>query len=187
MNQDEWKEWKDWYRESIREWRKRYKKALREWTQRARELKAKGLASPMPPIPPIPPMHSASSSRANVVASRLGDEELNLIDMLIEARLFNTRSEAVAYLVSEGIKARQDVFDKVSSSLEEIRKIRKEAEEHVKKLKEKIGIAESKESEEIEEAKGENGETCLQCGKDLSDLPEDISICPYCGTKLGKE
>nr|NIO37119.1 hypothetical protein [Candidatus Bathyarchaeota archaeon] len=143
MNQDEWKVWKDWYRESIREWKERYRKALKEWREKSRDWKAKGLIPSMPPIPPLtftrPPMHSVSSSRANVVASRLGDDELKLIDMLIEARLFHTRSEAVAYLVSEGIKARQDVFDKVSSSLEEIRKIRKEAEEHVKKLKENVG------------------------------------------------
>ncbi|NIV44343.1 hypothetical protein GWN49_05615, partial [Candidatus Bathyarchaeota archaeon] len=47
-----------------------------------------------------------STSRTNVVASRIGDDELKLVDMLIEAKLFGTRSEAVAYLVSEGIKAR---------------------------------------------------------------------------------
>lgn len=185
MNQDEWKEWKDWYKESVREWKDRYRKALKEWRERSRDWKAKGFIPHMPPIPPLPPMHSLSASRANVVASRLGDEELKLIDMLIEARLFNTRSEAVAYLVSEGIKARQDVFDKVSSSLEEIRKIRKEAEEHVSKLKEKVGIAESKESEETEE-ENEEEKNCPKCGKDLADLPEDISMCPYCGTKLEK-
>jgi len=58
-----------------------------------------------------------------VVASRIGDEELRAIDMLIEAGLFNTRSEAVAYLVSEGIKARKDTLDKVSSALQDIRRI----------------------------------------------------------------
>lgn len=182
MSQDEWKEWKNWYRESIREWKERYRKALEEWRQRSKDWQRRGQVSHAPPMPPLPPMHSISSSRANVVASRLGDEELGLIDMLIEARLFTTRSEAVAYLVSEGIRARQDVFDKVSSSLEEIRKIRREAEEHVKKLKENVGFAESKESEEIEE--DENEETCRKCGRNLSDLPEDISMCPYCGTEL---
>ena len=60
------------------------------------------------------------SYRSNVVASRIGNEELSVIDMLIEAGLFKTRSEAVAYLVGEGIKARKDIIKKVSSSLKEI-------------------------------------------------------------------
>ena len=191
MNRDEWKEWKDWYKESIREWKERYRKAIKEWREKFRDWKSQAEVSisegrsppPLPPMPPIPPMHSVSTGRANVVASRIGNEELKLIDMLIEARLFGTRSEAVAYLVSEGIKARQDVFDKVSTSLEEIRKIMSEAEEHVEKLKKEIGIAKTK---DVEETKKQE-KTCTECGRDLSDLPEDIPMCPYCGTKLGKE
>jgi len=194
MNRDEWKDWKDWYRESIREWKQRYRQSMQEWRQRFRDWKSQTEADisegrspaplpPMAPTPPIPPMHSVSTGRANVVASRIGNEELKLIDMLIEARLLGTRSEAVAYLVSEGIKARQDVFDKVSKSLEEIRKIMTEAEEHVEKLKKEIGLAQTKDVEETQEQE----KTCNECGKDLSDFPEGISMCPYCGTKLGKE
>jgi Arc/MetJ-type ribon-helix-helix transcriptional regulator len=191
MNQDEWNEWKDWYRESVREWKERYRKTLQEWRERFRDWKgqartsmSEGRSPPLlPPMPPIPPLHSLSTGRTNVVASRIGDEELKLIDMLIEAGLFGTRSEAVAYLVSEGIKARQDVFDKVSSSLEEIRKIMKEAEGHVEKLKREIGLAKPEGTDETEEG----AKSCSACGKDLSDLPEGISSCPYCGTKLEKE
>jgi hypothetical protein len=194
MNRDEWKDWKDWYRESIREWKQRYRQTMQEWRQRFHDWKSQAEADisegrspaplpPMAPIPPIPPMHSVSTSRANVVASRIGNEELKLIDMLIEARLFGTRSEAVAYLVSEGIKARQDVFDKVSTSLEEIRKMMREAAEHVEKLKKEIGFVKTKDIEETREQE----KTCTECGKNLSNLPEDIGICPYCGTKLRKE
>lgn len=190
MNEDEWKKWKEWYKQSIREWKQRYRKALQEWKERFADWKvnvesnrSKRIHPPLPPIPPIPPMHSVSIGRVNVVASRIGDEELRLIDMLIEAGVFNTRSEAVAYLVIEGIKARQDVFDKVSSGLREIRNIRKKAEEHVEKLKEEIGFVEPEDIGEIEEPE----KTCSACGKDLSDLPENIAVCPYCGTKLGKE
>lgn len=199
MNRDEWKDWKDWYRESIREWKQRYRQAMQEWQQRFHDWKSQAEADisegrspplphmapipPIPPVPPVPPIHSVSTSRANVVASRIGDEELKLIDMLIEARLFGTRSEAVAYLVSEGIKARQDVFDKVSVSLEEIRKMMEEAEEHVEKLKKEIGFVKTKHIEETEEQE----KTCTKCGRNLSNLPEDIGICPYCGTKLRKE
>ncbi len=187
MNSEEWEEWKDWYRESIKEWKERYRKALKEWREKVRARRAKGIyaiphAPSTLPIPPIPPRHSMSTSRTNVVASRIGDDELKLVDMLIEAKLFGTRSEAVAYLVSEGIKARQDVFDKVSSALEEIRKIRKEAEEHVQKLKEEIGLAKSQDIEKTEHHK----ETCQECDRDLSDLPKDISRCPFCGANLGQ-
>ncbi len=139
-------------------------------------------------MPPIPPLHSISSSRTNVVASRVGTEQLQVIDMLIEAGVFGTRSEAVAYLVNEGMKARQDILDKVSSALNEIRGIRKKAEEHVRRLKEDIGVAESRVEEtkaEIEEPRERKG-TCFECGKDLSNLPGDISVCPYCGTEIGE-
>lgn len=101
--------------------------------------------------------------------------------MLTEAGLFSTRSEAVAYLVSEGIKARKDALDKVSSALEEIRRIRREAEEYVTKLRGEIGLVEPEEVI-VEEQK----KMCPECNKDLAKLPEDIAICPYCGFKLRK-
>jgi hypothetical protein len=188
---DEWEE----YKESMKEWKDQYKAILSDWKDRFHDWRnqvevdvSKGSVShfsfpPVPPIPPIPPMHSISTGRANVVASRIGDEELRLIDMLIEAAIFNTRSEAVAYLVSEGIKARRDTFEKVSSSLEEIRKTRKEAEEQVEKLKVEIGLKESRESEET----NEQNRTCPRCGKKLSDLPDDIIVCPFCGRKLADD
>ena len=193
MTEDEWKEWKQWYKTSIREWKQKYRKSLQDWKQRYQEWKADAqtdratglkrtarVALPLPPIPPIPPLHSVSVGRVNVISSRLGDEELQLIDMTIEAGIFNTRSEAVAYLVSEGIKARQDVFDKVSSGLGEIRSIREKAEAQVKKLKEDIGLAQSEDTEVTDE------KFCSECGKDLMLLPEDIAACPYCRTKLKK-
>jgi hypothetical protein len=151
-------EWEE-YKESMREWKDQYKTILGDWRDRFHDWKrqaeanvSKGPVShfsfpPIPPIPPIPPMHSIPTGRAIVVASRLGDEEMRLIDMLIEAGVFNTRSEAVAYLVSEGIKARRDTFEKVSTSLEDIRRTRKEAEKQVEKLKEEIGLKESKKSD----------------------------------------
>ncbi len=189
MSTDEWTNWKDWYKTSIREWKQKYHQAIQEYRQRFRDWKNQAEASvsegqsppAVPPLPPPPPMiHSVSTSRSNVVASRIGNEELKLIDTLIEAKLFGTRSEAVAYLVSEGIKARQDVFGKVSSSLEEIRKIMRNAEEHVAKLKEETGFAKAKDADDLEEQE----RTCQECAKDLSNLPDDIIVCPYCQTRL---
>ncbi len=194
MNGDEWK---DLYKQHSKEWKEGYRKALREWRERFRDWKVQAKSSmsegphftmpPLPEMPPMPPipMPHISVGRSNVVASRIGDEELRLIDMLIEAGVFGTRSEAVAYLVREGINARQDVLDKVSSSLEDIRRIRKEAEEQVAKLKKEIGVGEPAEAEQVDiEVTGEQERECQKCGKDLSDLPEDIAVCPYCGTSL---
>jgi Arc/MetJ-type ribon-helix-helix transcriptional regulator len=191
MNQDEWKEWKDWYREAIQEWKQKSQKALQEWQKQYQEWKRdqpkpEGSLPLLPPIPPIPPLLTASTSRSNVVASRIADEDLQIIDMLIEAGVFSTRSEAVAYLVNEGIKARHDVLDKVSASLREIRDIRKRAEEQVKKLKEEIGFSQSQAAtveEEIDETAEQRG-PCSACGRNLSGLPRDITVCPYCGSEL---
>lgn len=181
-------EWEDSYKRSIKQWKEEYRNALKEhreklgdWRTRVRSSISEGSAPPpLPPLPPLPSIHPLSAARSNVIASRLGDEELQSIDMLIEAQLFTTRSEAVAYFVSEGIKARQDVLDKVSSALGEIRRIRNEAEEHVERLKEEIGFAEHKDIDKTEEQK----KYCPECGKNLSDLPNGIAVCPYCGNRF---
>jgi len=181
------KDLRDMYKEAIREWRENYKDALKEWKERLKNWKmqvkdeiSKGSFPPLPPLPNIPrmpplPLHGA---RSNVVASRIGDEELKIIDMLIEAGLFETRSEAVAYLVNEGIKARQDIIEKVSSALKEIRRIRRQAEEQVEKLRRELGL--------VQAEKGTSERACPQCRRDLSKLPMDIQVCPYCGARLSK-
>jgi len=181
------KDLRDMYKEAIREWRENYRNALKEWKERLKNWKmqakdeiSRGSLPPLPPLPNIPrmpplPIHGA---RSNVVASRIGDEELKIIDMLIEAGLFETRSEAVAYLVNEGIKARSDIIEKVSSALKEIRRIRRQAEEQVEKLRRELGLVEIRETAE---------RACPQCRRDLADLPTDIQVCPYCGTRLNKD
>jgi Arc/MetJ-type ribon-helix-helix transcriptional regulator len=183
-------EWKELYKKTIGEWKEGYQKALDEWREKLRDWRQQtkphlpeGVAPPMPPFPHMPPLPSVfpfHTGRFNVVASRIGDEELRSIDMMVEAGLFETRSEAVAYLVSEGIKARKDVLDKVASALEDIRRLRKEAEEQVSNLRKKVGMPEPKEPEGQER-------TCPKCGKDLSKPPEDIGVCPYCGTRIKKD
>ena len=185
------KELRNKYREAVREWRDRYKEVMSEWKERMKEWKGlarssmrEGYLPPLPPLPPpLPLPTTVLGTRSNVVASRIGDEELHVIDMLIEAALFGTRSEAVAYLVSEGIKARNDIVEKVSSTLDDIRKIRKEAEEYVRKLRKDIGLVKP---EPVEESVQEE-KKCPGCGKDLTNLPEDITICPYCGYELRKD
>ena len=171
------------YREVLNEMLKRYRDVLAEWRSefdkwknRAKEEIRRGSIPPLPPIPKVPPISHLSGVRSNVVASRIRDEDLKVIDMLVEAGVFKTRSEAIAYLVSEGIKACRDIIDEVSSTLEEIRRIRRQAEEQIERLREKIR------SLEVKAEAG--GRACPSCSRDLSDLPEDIRVCPYCGAKL---
>ena len=66
------------------------------------------------------------TGRDGVVMVRVNQESMERIDELIETGLVGSRSEAAAYLVAEGIKANQDLFDKISSKMEAIRKAREE-------------------------------------------------------------
>ena len=66
------------------------------------------------------------TGRDGVVMVRVNQESLERIDELIEAGLVGSRSEAAAYLIAEGIKARQGLFDGISSKIEAIRKAREE-------------------------------------------------------------
>ncbi len=66
------------------------------------------------------------TGRDGVVMVRVNQESLERIDELIETGLVGSRSEAAAYLIAEGIKARQGLFDGISSKIEAIRKAREE-------------------------------------------------------------
>ena len=66
------------------------------------------------------------TGRDGVVMVRVNQESMERIDELIEAGLVGSRSEAAAYLIAEGIKARQGLFDGISSKIEAIRKAREE-------------------------------------------------------------
>ena len=71
--------------------------------------------------------------RGNVIMTRLNDDDLEKIDALVEVELFKSRSEAVAYFIHEGIKARGDLFDKVTPTVEKIRQLKREARETLDK------------------------------------------------------
>ena len=59
--------------------------------------------------------------------TRLNDEDLEKIDALVEVEVFKSRSEAVAYFIQEGIKAKKELFDKVTPTVEKIRQLKVEA------------------------------------------------------------
>ena len=66
-------------------------------------------------------------NRGNVVLTRLSDEDLALVDILVETGLYGSRSEATAYLVHEALLAKKDALQKLAAKLEQIRKIKDEA------------------------------------------------------------
>jgi len=75
--------------------------------------------------------------RSNVIMTRLNNEALENIDALVEVEVFKSRSEAAAYFVQEGIRARKDLFDKVTPSVEKIRHLKQEARAALEQLSKK--------------------------------------------------
>ena len=60
-------------------------------------------------------------SRDNVVMVRVDKASLDRLDELVEAGIMSSRSEAAAFLISEGIKARQPLFNRISEKIQQIR------------------------------------------------------------------
>jgi len=73
-------------------------------------------------LPPLP-----SRKRGNVVLTRIGNEDLELVDVLVGLGLYGSRSEAVAYLVREGIMTKKATYEKLRATLAEIAKLREQA------------------------------------------------------------
>jgi len=71
-------------------------------------------------------LQGALSKRKNVVMVRLNEESLACLDDLVEAAIVNSRSEAAAFLIGEGVKARSALFERISEKTEQIRKVKQE-------------------------------------------------------------
>ena len=66
--------------------------------------------------------------RDNVVMVRVDEADLNRIDELVASGQFNSRSEATAFLIGEGIKAKQQMFEKMAEKISQIQNLRSELE-----------------------------------------------------------
>ncbi len=66
--------------------------------------------------------------RNNLVTVRVDEENLSRIDELVESGHFNSRSEATAFLIDEGIKSKQQMFDKMAEKISQIQGLRDELE-----------------------------------------------------------
>lgn len=65
-------------------------------------------------------------SRDNVVMVRVDKASLDRLDELVEAGIMGSRSEAAAFLIAEGIKGRQPLFDRIGEKIQEIRQAKEE-------------------------------------------------------------
>lgn len=75
---------------------------------------------------------SALQDRANVVMVRVNDDSLRYLDVLVEADITKSRSESAAFLINEGIKANQGLFDKIGEITDQIAVLKAQLRESVK-------------------------------------------------------
>ncbi len=66
------------------------------------------------------------AGRDNVVMVRVDDDSKSKLDELLDAGIVNSRSEAAAFLIAEGIKARSQLFETISGKVEDIRNKKEE-------------------------------------------------------------
>ena len=69
--------------------------------------------------------------RDNVVMVRVDRASLDKLDDLVEAGIMGSRSEAAAFLIAEGVKARQGLFDRIGEKIGEIRRAKEELRQMV--------------------------------------------------------
>jgi len=77
-------------------------------------------------------IESALSARDHVVMVRVNDDSLKSLDSLVQTGIFKSRSEAAAFLISEGVKAQAALFDRISERIKEIERLRTELKDIVK-------------------------------------------------------
>lgn len=67
-------------------------------------------------------------AKGSVITCRIWSHDLEAIDLLIEAGIRNTRSDAAAWLIHAGIAANAELFERVQSTVADIRRLRQQAQ-----------------------------------------------------------
>jgi Arc/MetJ-type ribon-helix-helix transcriptional regulator len=75
---------------------------------------------------------SALAARDHVVMVRVNDDSLKSLDALVQTGIFKSRSEAAAFLISEGVKSQAALFERISERIKEIERLRAELKGIVK-------------------------------------------------------
>ena len=65
--------------------------------------------------------------RDSIVMTRVFDSDLRIVDALISLDIFKSRSEAVAFLVHEGILAKRELVDTILPAIDQIEEIKRRA------------------------------------------------------------
>lgn len=86
-------------------------------------------------------IESALASRNTVLTIRVNDESNKKLNMLVEAGLFKSRSESAAFLIQEGIKSQETLFNKIQAKMKRIESIKRELKNIVSK---EIGATDNK-------------------------------------------
>ncbi len=73
----------------------------------------------------------ALQSRGNVVMVRVNDDTLRRLDQLVDAEVTKSRSESAAYLINEGIKANDALFQKINEITDQIAQLRSQLRETI--------------------------------------------------------
>ena len=71
-------------------------------------------------------LQGISSGRGNAVLIRLDDATLARINIMVDAGVMDSRSDAAVFLIGEGIKARQPLFDRIDEKLQQIHAVKDE-------------------------------------------------------------
>lgn len=69
-------------------------------------------------------MSEALRDRGNVVMVRVNDDALAYLDMLVDADICKSRSESAAFLINEGVKANDPLFDRIKTITDQIAELR---------------------------------------------------------------
>lgn len=75
---------------------------------------------------------NALQDRANVVMVRVNNDSLSYLDMLVEADVTKSRSESAAFLINEGIKTNETLFNRIREITDQIASLKAQLRESVK-------------------------------------------------------
>lgn len=74
-------------------------------------------------------IEKALISRNTVLTIRVNDDANKKLTTLVESGLFKSRSESAAFLIQEGIKHQELLFEKISKKMEKMEKLKQELSE----------------------------------------------------------
>jgi ATP-dependent Clp protease ATP-binding subunit ClpA len=75
-----------------------------------------------------------AQAKGNVITCRIWPRDLEAIDLLIEAGIRNTRSDAAAWLIHAGIEGNRELFERVRATVADIRRLRQQAQDIAREL-----------------------------------------------------